>query len=627
MKANPVSIVIFLCGLFSVSARAADPVVAVKGIPPSETVIAGNVAVFTVELDIRKPFHINSNKPLEEYLIPTSLEFEPEPDVEFGKILFPVAEIKEFSFTDSPMAVYEGIVKIPVEVTPSAGLSGKDVVLKGSVHYQACDNSTCLPPTRESFTVALSVGRSSGIQTGAPKAASSFGPPDNGIGSSGSADSGKKSLPVYVLLVFLSGLALNLTPCVYPMIPITITYFGGQAQGKKGSLLAHSGLYVVGMAVTYSVLGVVAALTGGLLGAALRYPPVLIGIALVMVFLALSMFDVYELRMPAFLNRLAGGTRKGYTGTFLMGLTVGIVAAPCIGPFVFGLLTYVGNRGNAVLGFLLFFVLALGLGIPLLVLAIFSGSIQHLPRSGEWMIWVRKVFGFILLAMAAFFLKTLFPNPLIFPLTLALISVLAGVYLAWITPVATTGKGFVWFRNIVGIGFFTVALIVTVTGLQSYIRTVVEDEMGNTSLESGLRGNGGIEWSSFSEQLLDEASKEGKPVLIDFYADWCAPCKELEKHTFAAPEVVELSRRFVMLKADLTLAGNPIVEDLRVKYRILGVPTLIFLRPDLSEIDNLRVMKFEPADAFLPKMEEAYRSVTGAGKDVEKTGCRSHAPS
>jgi thiol:disulfide interchange protein DsbD len=350
---------------------------------------------------------------------------------------------------------------------------------------------------------------------------------------------------------------------------------------------------------------------------------VLIGIALVMVFLALSMFDVYELRMPSFLNRLAGGTRKGYAGTFLMGLTVGIVAAPCIGPFVFGLLTYVGNRGNAFLGFLLFFVLALGLGIPLLILGIFSGSIHHLPRSGEWMVWVRKVFGFILLAMAVFFLKTLFPNPLIFPLTLALILVLAGVYLAWITPVATTGKGFVWFRNIVGIGFFTVALIMTVMGFESYIKTVVEDEIGNTSLDSGLGRAGGIEWNSFSEQLLDKASKEGKPVLIDFYADWCAPCKELDKRTFTAPEVIELSRRFVMLKVDLTVAGDPIVEDLRGKYGIFGVPTLIFLRPDLSEMNNLRVMKFVPADVFLPKMEEAYRTVTGAGQDVEKTARRS----
>jgi len=611
MKTKTRSILLFLCCIFSVPAWGSDPVVAVKGIPPSETVIAGEVAVFTVGLDIRKPFHINSDKPLEEYLIPTSLEFEPEPGVEFGNIVFPVAENKQFSFSDSSMAVYEGIVNISVEVVPGIDLSGKDIILRGSVRYQACDDATCLPPTQESFTIQLPVGEGPRTQADTSKAVSPGIRTDDEINNPETEDSDSESLPVKLLLVFLGGLALNLTPCVYPMIPITITYFGGQSQGKKGSLIAHSSLYVIGMAVTYSVLGVFAALTGGLLGAALQYPPVLIGIALVMVFLALSMFDVYELRMPSFLNRLAGGTRKGYAGTFLMGLTVGIVAAPCIGPFVFGLLTYVGNRGSAVLGFLLFFVLALGLGIPLLILGIFSGSIHQLPRSGDWMVWVRKVFGFILLAMAVFFLKTLFPHPLIFPLALALILLLAGIYLAWITPVSTAGKFFVWLRNIVGIGFFIVAMISTVTGLQSYVETVVGNKIGAISVSSDLQVAGGIEWHTFSERILDQASKEGKPLLIDFFADWCAPCKELDKHTFTAPEVIERSRQFVMLKVDLTVAGDPEAETLRDRYSIGGVPTLIFLQPDLSEMKDLRVTGFEPADVFLVKMEKAYRSSTG----------------
>jgi len=608
MKKNISSILTFLFCVLCVPAWSDDPVVSVRGIPPTENIVAGNVAIITVELDIREPYHINSNKPLEDYLIPTLLELEPVSGVEFGNIRYPIAQIKEFSFTDTPMAVYEGIVKIPVEVTPDAGLSGKDIVLEGSVHYQACDDNTCLPPTQVAFSIQLSDGEDSGILTDAKQAGLTDQSVDDGMDDLEFVDFDKSSLPVLLLLVFLGGLALNLTPCVYPMIPITITYFGGQAEGRKGSLFAHSGLYVVGMAVTYSVLGVVAALTGGLLGAALRYPPVLIGIALVMVFLALSMFDVYELRMPSFLNRLAGGTRKGYAGTFLMGLTVGVVAAPCIGPFVFGLLTYVGNKGSAFLGFILFFVLALGMGIPLLVLGIFSGSIRQMPRSGDWMVWVRKVFGFILLAMAVFFLKTLFPNPLVFPLALALIMLLAGVYLAWITPVATTGKFFIWLRNIVGIVFFIVALILTVTGLQSYVESVVENEVGAISSGSDLRGVGGIQWHPFSEQMLDQASKEGKPVLIDFFADWCAPCKELDKHTFTAPEVVERSRQFVMMKVDLTEAGDPEVETLRERYRIQGVPTLVFLQPDGNEIKNLRVTGFKPADVFLSKMEKAYQA-------------------
>ncbi|MBN2317733.1 MAG: protein-disulfide reductase DsbD [Acidobacteria bacterium] len=606
MKTYPAGILIALFFLYCAPARGADPAVSVRGIPPSGAVEAGTAAVVTVELDIRSPYHINSNQPLEEYLIPTSLELDPVPDLEIGDILFPVAEIKNLEISDAPMALYEGIVKISVEVIPSAALAGRNVGLKGSVRYQACDDFTCLPPEEQPFAVKFSVVE--GDAEPMERAVSGNAPveqTDGDSGNSGLWNFDEASFPLALLLVFAGGLALNLTPCVYPMIPITITYFGGQSQGKRGSIIAHAGLYVIGMAVTYSLLGVIAALTGGLLGTALQYPPVLIGIALVMALLALSMFDVFELRMPAFLNRLAGGNRKGFAGTFLMGLTVGIVAAPCIGPFVFGLLTYVGNRGNAVLGFLLFFVLALGLGIPLLMLGIFSGSIHKLPRSGEWMVWVRSVFGFILLAMAVFFLRTLLPHPLAYPLSLALILVLAGVYLAWIAPVTGAGKGFAWLRNIVGTGFFIAALVASVTGLQSYMETIVENEARIHSAGSNSNISRTIEWIPFSERMPD-----GKPAMIDFYADWCAPCKELDRHTFADPDVIRLSRRFSMLKVDLTSAEDPDAEALRKRFRVLGVPTLVFLLPDGSEIENLRVTGFEPADIFLPKMEEAYRIST-----------------
>ena len=613
---------IFLWTLFCIPSWGSDPVVKVKGIPPEKAVEAGTVSVLTLEVTVEKPYHINSNHPLEEFLIPTSLEFESEPGVEFGDISFPDAEVKEFPFAESPMSVYEGTIKIGVAVTPDKSLTGKDVVLKGSLKYQACNDEICLPPALREFTVEFTVRESSVVQKDPGPDTAQTEPlnpareddavvPDNRPGDAGE-ESGfvqfdQKSLPVILALVFLGGLALNLTPCVYPMIPITITYFGGQAEGKKGSLIMHSGLYIFGMAVTYSLLGVIAALTGGLFGTALQYPPVLIGISFVMVLLALSMFDVYELRMPAFLNRLAGGSRKGYTGTFLMGLTVGIVAAPCIGPFVFGLLTYVGNRGNALLGFLLFFVLALGLGIPLLILGIFSGSIHRLPRSGEWMVWVRKVFGFILLAMAVFFLKTLFPNPLAYSLTFALILALAGIYLAWITRVAGEGTGFSWLRNIVGIAFFITALFTTVSGLQSYTETYIEDAIHRMPAAPGVGAFDAIQWSPYSEQELEKAQLEGKPVLIDFYADWCAPFKELDRHTFTAPDVVELSKQFYTLKVDLTSIDDPGSEKLRKQYRILGVPTLIFLQPDRSEIEDLRVVGFKPAEDFLSDMEKAYR--------------------
>jgi thioredoxin:protein disulfide reductase len=581
-----------------------DAVVSIHPIPPANSPAPGQTTVLTVELVIAPPYHINSDRPLQDYLIPTKLEFEPLPGVTFGKAVFPAAPEKKLPFSDAPMAVYEGTVKVKLEITLASDLKSKEIRLNGKVRYQACNNQYCLRPAVQSFSLTLPVGP--GIQTAAlpPQTAVSTQtptPPNSAKPENPPADEfGSKNLLVTFVLVFLGGLALNLTPCVYPMIPITITYFGGQAQGKKGNLVAHSFLYVIGMAVTYSILGVVAAMTGSLFGSAHQYPPVLVGIALVMVLLALSMFDIYELRMPQALSRLAGSSQKGFGGTFLMGLTVGIVAAPCIGPFVLGLLTYVGKRGSALLGFALFFVLAFGLGVPFLFLGAFSGSIRRLPRSGAWMVWVRKIFGFILLAMAVYFLQPLFPSLLAYHCTLAMMMLLSGIYMAWIDAVPESGKLFSYVRNAVGILFFGVALYYGVTGLQL--------NLGNAQARSAV---GAVQWLPYSDAVLGRASRESKPVFIDFYADWCAPCKELDNHTYSASDVVLRSKEFIMVKVDLTSADDPQAEFLRKKYQARGVPTLVFLTPGGQEITELRGTGFEPEEVFLEKMNRALRISAG----------------
>jgi thioredoxin:protein disulfide reductase len=615
MKIIGTVIAAFLLLFANAAAQDSASVVTIRTIAPVEPLKAGKPAVITVELSIASPYHINSNQPLEDYLKATALQLEldPLPGVTFGKTTFPPPAMKTFSFSESPMSVFDGTIKILAEVVPDAGMKQKEIELSGKVRVQACNATTCLRPARKPFSLRLSVENSApptdSVRGSAePAAAAAPEPqtlspaiapkPAGKSAPSGATDFGSKGILVTLLLVFLGGLALNLTPCVYPMIPITISYFGGQSQGKKGSLIAHSILYVIGMAITYSVLGVAASMTGGLFGAALRYPPVLIGIALVMVLLALSMFDVYEFRMPAFLNRLAAGSQKGFVGTLFMGLTVGIVAAPCIGPFVLGLLTYVGNKGNAALGFLLFFVLALGMGVPFMVLGVFSGSIRNLPRSGAWMVWVRKVFGFILLAMAVYFLDPLFPNPLVYRLTFALILLLAGIYLAWIDSVQSAGKAFSFIRNIVGVVFFASALYAAITGIETYIKKAQAENAGPST-------GSAVQWLPYSQAALDRASREGKPVFIDFYADWCAPCKELDEKTFSTPEVIQQSRSYIMLKADLTSADDPQTEALRKKFEIKGVPTLVFLKPDRGEIPELRGTGFETKEVFLDKMNRA----------------------
>src|SRR5210317_1698021 len=216
---------------------------------------------------------------------------------------------------------------------------------------------------------------------------------------------------IWTLLgIFAGGIALNLTPCVYPLIPITVSYFGGKTGSAREKLYLHGACYIGGLGVTNSMLGVTAALTGGLMGAMLQNPFILGAIAAILIFFATSLFGLWELRLPYWLTRAASKSYSGYFGSLFMGTTLGVVAAPCIGPFVLGLLTWVAGMGNPWLGFLIFFTLSLGLGLPLFFLAMFSGKLDKLPRSGEWMVWIRKLMGWVLVGMAAYFIRPLLPS-------------------------------------------------------------------------------------------------------------------------------------------------------------------------------------------------------------------------
>ena len=591
-------VMLVTCGL--AVAQTDEPIVTVKVVPGGESLRRGGAHPVSLEISIRPPYHINADLPTEDYLIGTTVEFKSVPGVTYGKIIFPPAEMRRLGFSENPLAVYEGEIKVTAELTLARDFEGNEIEIAGIIGYQACDDRSCLPPDEAAFSLKVPVEDTTEAEAPPVAAAAEKKPAEPAGGEPGGAVArfeGRGLLPLFIL-VFIGGLALNLTPCVYPLIPITISYFGGQSAGKKGGLAVHAVLYVIGMAITYSILGSLAAFTGSLFGAALQYPPVLVFIALVMILLSLSMFDVYELRLPASLNRLAGGSQKGFLGTLLMGLTVGIVAAPCIGPFVLGLLTYVGNRGNVLLGFSLFFVLALGLGIPFLLLGVFSGGLNRLPRSGAWMVWVRKIFGFILIAMAIYFLKPLFPDNLLYSLALALTLLVAGFYLAWLEPTTTPGRAFRAVRVLVGLVFFGSALVITASGVREYLDQTLASK--GTGLPSAS-----IAWSPYSEEMLAEALRLGRPVFIDGFADWCIPCKELDALTFSHPEVVAASREFVMLKADLTFSKEESTKAFTRKFGIKGVPTLIFLKPDGSEIEELRVTGFEPKDVFLSKMQRA----------------------
>ncbi len=389
---------------------------------------------------------------------------------------------------------------------------------------------------------------------------------------------------IWTLLgIFFGGMALNLTPCIYPLIPITVSYFGGQSTSKKGTLPAHGFCYIGGLVLTNSSLGVAAALTGGFMGAMLQSPFVLASVAVILLVFSTSLFGLWEFRMPYWLTKAASRSYAGYFGSLFMGITLGVVAAPCIGPFLLGLLTWVAGMGNPFLGFLIFFTLSLGLGLPLFFLAMFSGQIEKLPRSGEWMLWVQKLMGWVLVGMAAYFVRPVLTKTA-GDIVLAGVAFGAGLHLGWIDGTRAAFRAFSWLKTSSGI-----AGLVTATYL-----------IGSLAMTGP-----GVNWQSYSDQIIANAVKHHKPVIIDFSAAWCASCRELDEVTFHHPDIVRLSKSdVIMVKVDLTRKGNPLHERLVKHFEIKGVPSVVFIDPSGKERRDLRLVDFLPPDKFLIRMAE-----------------------
>jgi thiol:disulfide interchange protein DsbD len=525
----------------------------------------------TIMATILAGWHINSAHPLESFAIPTDISFDPS-TADLVRADFPPHVVRSFTFSGgTKLAVYEGTIQISF----IAKLKNSAKSIGVSMHYQACNDKVCLPPRNATTTIAANVGPAlsrSGRAEGSSYVLLSAAPrsplPDNPI-SRTFASSG---LLLTLGVLFLAGLALNLTPCVFPMIPITMGFFGMQSDGRRSRRFALAVLYVLGIVVTYSTLGVAAALSGKMIGAWLQQPAVLIFFAALMLVLAAGMFGAWEFTVPQFVANRAMG-RAGLAGALTMGLFVGIVAAPCVGPPVVALVGLVAAIGKPLIGLAMFAGLALGLGFPYLVM------LNALPKPGEWMVQVKKAMGFVLIAMAVYFLRPL----------------IGDAAFRWgVAASLVIGALFLFFGRSVGLrGGRVMRLSCAALLLVAGAAFVVPRAGGATVL-----------WTPWDPKTIGAAASQHKPVVIDFFADWCLPCKEFDEKTFADLSVASELNRFVRIKADLTNDKDPAVQALTKQYGIVGVPTLIFLDANGQEVLSARLTGFEGPQPFLARLKQ-----------------------
>ncbi|MFN4343233.1 MAG: protein-disulfide reductase DsbD [Azonexus sp.] len=554
-----------------------DPAVAFK---PSVRALDGQT--LEIRYEIAKGYYLYREK----------FRFVAEGDtVTLGEPSLPKGKAKnDDNFGQVEVYYQQAVARVPVDRNASGPLT-----LAVKVTAQGCaDAGVCYPPQTQTLSVTLPDPAS------APSAAAAAGAgegDESGMIAATLRDAGFWAI---LALFFVAGLGLSLTPCVFPMIPILSGIIAGQGhQASHARGFALSVAYVLGMAITYAAAGVAAGLTGTLISSALQNAWVLGGFALVFVILSLSMFGFYELQLPTALQsklseesgHLQGG--RGI-GVFLMGALSALIVGPCVAAPLAGALLYIGQTGDAVLGGTALFVMALGMGAPLIAVGVAGGSL--LPKTGPWMEGVKKAFGVLLLATAVWLVTPVVP-PVAAMLAWALLLIVPAIYLHALDPLPPQARG--WQRFWKGIG-----IVMLLTGAALLIGALAGSRDPLQPL-AGLRGTAiaadtkhlPFERVTSVADLQAKIAAAGQPVMLDFYADWCVSCKEMEKFTFADPAVQAKLAGFRLLQADVT-ANSADDKALLARFQLFGPPGIIFFDAEGRENTAVRIVGFQDARQF-----------------------------
>ncbi len=593
-------ILITIMLMFSGVSTGAQDVPAVKvRIEPSHTaVVAGSDLVLFVEYRMPTETHLTQN------FLEIALDSEPRIETVTAGLL----EVTPGIFLEDELVRRDtAILKLPLSISkeqPEGELN-----IKGYTSYQICtegEHFMCFPPKQVPFDIRIKIAREPVQNPAAEAIERQF----RVMNASDATLEGRLSSALdqgswmALMIVFIAGFLTSLTPCIYPMIPITIGYIGGRSAGHgKWRGFSLSLFYVLGLALIYSSLGVVAALTKSLFGSITQTPLIVGIVGMIFTAMGLSMLGLFDISLPSGIaTRLQGsGPRRGFLGAIIMGMVAGLVAAPCAGPVVILLLTYIATTGRIVVGFSLMMAFAFGMGIIFLILGTFSGLLTTLPSAGMWMEKVKKTFGVLMIAAAIWIVGPVLPPPLagiLWGIFSVMLATLIGLFEKLEEDAETAAKFLKGLALILAVaGLFIIISLLPVPG------KVVPD-MSSTETAGGVSVDSA--WRTDLDKAMEDAKQQNRPILLDFDAEWCAACKELEHKTFSNAEIKTILADFVLVKIDCTESKSQRVKELQTRFDVKGLPTVIYLSPAGEEIT--RFVSFLPPAQFKRFIESARAS-------------------
>lgn len=525
----------------------------------------------------------------------------PDSNVHIGTLPFPPT----LSKTDKQgrtYRIYRHDMTLPVAIL---GKEAGESLL--TLHYQGCaDDGFCYPPETQKIKLTIDqqlalVSTTLESDVTATQATATPKP-----------DEAKELFDeahwTMIMLSFFSfGLLLSFTPCVLPMVPVLsgiIVGHNSTMTTRKAFLLSLS--YVLSMAATYAAVGAIVAVLGSNLQIAMQAPPVIVLFSLVFVILALSMFGFFELKLPvswqAALAKVSRSQSSGhYLGAAIMGCLSTLILSPCVTAPLIGALGYIAHTGDVTLGSLALFFLGLGMGTPLLVIGTSAG--KWLPKAGGWMNAVKSFFGVMLLAVAIYLLSRIMPGAVSMSLWAALL-VFCGVFIGAFLPAETKTAQF---HKALGILLLVYGLLILIGAsmgetnplqpLARFQMTTVSHDRAPVTLVKTVQ-----------DVNLAVSQAQGKPVMLDFYADWCTSCKIMENTTFKDPAVTKKLKHFILLKADVT-ANNQADQLLMKQFGVVAPPTFVFFNPNGKELTNLQLVGEQSPQRFLQQLQHI---ITGA---------------